>query len=74
MADLITSCEINPGYQSDHSMLEINLILNSFIRGLAYGSSTAIYCINKIIWIMFMKLLKKLINLMQFACAHMDIL
>ena len=33
LADLIDSCNIKPGYRSDHSSLEMNLILNKFERG-----------------------------------------
>ena len=31
--DIIDSCKINPGYRSDHSFLELNLIINPFHRG-----------------------------------------
>ena len=31
--DIVTSCKINPGYRSDHSILELNVKINSFRRG-----------------------------------------
>ena len=31
--DIITSCKINPGYRSDHSILELNVKINMFQRG-----------------------------------------
>ena len=30
MSDLITKCDIKPGYRSDHSIIEINLLLSKF--------------------------------------------
>ena len=33
MTDLIASCKINPSYRSDHSIIEINISLNNFVRG-----------------------------------------
>ena len=32
MSDIIDSCKIKPSYRSDHSILELNLIINTFIR------------------------------------------
>ena len=31
--DIVTSCKINPGYRSDHSILELNVKINTFQRG-----------------------------------------
>ena len=33
LVDLMSDCRIQPGYRSDHSILEIGIILNSFKRG-----------------------------------------
>ena len=33
LLELINDCKIHPGYRSDHSLLEINIQLNSFKRG-----------------------------------------
>ena len=33
MLDLVTDCNIKPGYWSDHSSKELNITLNNFIRG-----------------------------------------
>ena len=71
---LITSCKINPGYGSDHSMVELNMILNPFHRGMDYGSSTATYFINRTILTWFTHLLKKLRKLMHFLCTLMILL
>ena len=32
MADIIDKCKIHPSYRSDHSIIEINLILSTFVR------------------------------------------
>ena len=31
--DIIKSCEILPGYRSDHSRIELDFVLNSFTKG-----------------------------------------
>ena len=31
--DILASCKINPGYRSDHSILEFNVKINTFQRG-----------------------------------------
>ena len=33
LLDITDSCKINPGYRSDHSIIEINLVINHFHRG-----------------------------------------
>ena len=33
LLDLITDCQIRPGYRSDHSMIELNIQLNKFTLG-----------------------------------------
>ena len=33
LTDLIADCNIKPGYRSDHSILELNLVVNPFQRG-----------------------------------------
>ena len=33
MHDIITNCSINPGYRSDHSSLQIKILLSKFDRG-----------------------------------------
>ena len=33
LADLITNCNIKPGYRSDHSRVDIDIILNTFNQG-----------------------------------------
>ena len=33
LVDLIDTAKIKPGYKSDHSIIEINIILNHFVRG-----------------------------------------
>ena len=33
MLDLVTDCNIKPGYRSDHSSIELKIKLNNFIRG-----------------------------------------
>ena len=32
-SDLITSCQIRPGYRTDHSMVEIQILINKFSTG-----------------------------------------
>ena len=33
LLDIITTCKINPGYRSDHSSLQLNILINSFQQG-----------------------------------------
>ena len=33
MADIIDSCDIKPSYRSDHSIIEIKITMDNFIRG-----------------------------------------
>ena len=33
MADIISKCDIKPGYRSDHSIIEIQIRINPFVRG-----------------------------------------
>ena len=33
LADIITKCDIHPGYRSDHSFVKLNILLNKFVRG-----------------------------------------
>ena len=33
MADMIDSCNIKPSYRSDHSIIEIKITMDNFIRG-----------------------------------------
>ena len=33
MCDIVTKCDIKPSYRSDHSILEIGLLLNNFSLG-----------------------------------------
>ena len=33
LLDIMTTCKINPGYRSDHSSLQLNILINSFQQG-----------------------------------------
>ena len=33
LLDLISSCTVKPGYRSDHSIIELNIVRNNFIQG-----------------------------------------
>ena len=38
--DIIQSCKIIPGYRSDHSRIELDLVLNLFTKGITSGGKT----------------------------------
>ena len=41
--DIVTSCKINPGYRSDHSILELNIKINTSSEVKAFGNLTVVF-------------------------------